>query len=164
MFSLLLLSAFAAAGLALVLLPQRLMSLAAWDKTRRSFELAVRSLWLHKLRALLSILGIVIGTAAVISLMALGEGSMQQALENIKRLGATNIIVRSIKPPDDGAAQQRSFVATYGITYQDYERFDTITTVVRKVPMRIVWPLDIRYLNRMHNGRLVATTPEYTEV
>src|SRR5439155_698258 len=58
----------------------------------------------------------------------------------------------------------RSMIATYGITYQDYERFDTITTVIRKVPMRIVAPLDVRYLNRMHNSRLVATTPEYTEV
>ena len=65
-----------------------LASLLSSDKGRRSLVLALRSLWLHKLRALLSILGIVIGTAAVISLMALGEGSMQKALDNIKRLGA----------------------------------------------------------------------------
>ena len=66
--------------------------------------LAVRSLWLHKLRAFLSVLGIIIGTGAVIALMAFGEGSMQDALEDIKRQGATNIIVRSVKPPDDSAA------------------------------------------------------------
>src|SRR5437764_4659468 len=115
MFTLLLLSVIGAAGLVLVLRPQRLMSLASWDKTRRSFELAVRSLWLHKLRSFLSILGIIIGTSAVIILMALGEGSMQQALENIKRLGATNIIVRSVKPADDGTSQKKTRVASYGI-------------------------------------------------
>ena len=49
-------------------------------------------------------LGIIIGTAAVISLMAFGEGSMQDALEDIKRQGATNIIVRSVKPPDDATS------------------------------------------------------------
>ena len=65
-----------------------------WDKTRRSFILAVRGLWLHKLRAFLSVLGIIIGTAAVIALMAFGEGAMYDALEAIKRQGATNVIVR----------------------------------------------------------------------
>src|SRR5438034_6775605 len=114
MLSLLLLSVIGAAGLVLVLRPQQLMSLASWDKIKRGFELAVRSLWLHKLRSFLSILGIIIGTSAVIILMALGEGSMEKALENIRRLGATNIIVKSVKPADDGSSQRRSFIASYG--------------------------------------------------
>ena len=58
-------------GVAVLLLPVILN----WDKSKRSFVLAVRSLWLHKLRAMLSVTGIIIGTAAVISLMAFGEGS-----------------------------------------------------------------------------------------
>src|SRR5919109_778583 len=71
------------------------------EKGRRSFLLAARSLWLHKLRAFLSVLGIIIGTAAVIALMGFGEGSMHEALQDIKRMGATNVIVRSVKPPDE---------------------------------------------------------------
>ena len=55
------------------------------EKTTRTLSLALRSLWLHKLRAFLSVLGIIIGTAAVISLMAFGEGSMHDALEDIKQ-------------------------------------------------------------------------------
>ena len=108
-----------------------------WDKTRRGFVLAVRGLWLHKLRAFLSVLGIIIGTGAVISLMAFGEGSMQDALEDIKRQGATNIIVRSVKPPDEGNQQRRSMMAIFGLTYDDYERFLTIPDVIRRVPMRV---------------------------
>ena len=54
-----------------------------FSKYVRSFLLAVRSLWLHKLRAFLSVLGIIIGTAAVIILMAFGNGSMQDALDDI---------------------------------------------------------------------------------
>src|SRR5437763_8097581 len=107
------------------------------EKGLRSFVLALRSLWLHKLRAFLSVLGIIIGTAAVIILMAFGEGSMQDALEDIKRLGATNVIVRSVKPPDEGNTSRRTFVASYGLTYQDYDRFGTISTVKRMVPMRV---------------------------
>src|SRR5437764_12147644 len=97
-----------------------------WEKGRRSMILALRSLWLHKLRAFLSVLGIIIGTAAVISLMAFGEGSMQDALEDIKRMGATNIIIKSVKPPDDGNSTRRTRVATYGLTKDDYERIEIL--------------------------------------
>jgi putative ABC transport system permease protein len=134
-------------------------------KIRRSIGLAVRSLWLHKLRASLSVLGIVIGTSAVIALMAFGKGSMQDALNEIKRQGATNIIVRSVKPPDDSATANRSFVATYGLKFSDLERLGTFRdSLVRMVPMR-VFPSEARYLDRIDSkARLVATTPEYQEV
>src|SRR5579864_5239341 len=134
-----------------------LLPILYWDKGRRSLLLALRSLWLHKLRAFLSVLGIIIGTGAVIALMAFGEGSMQDALDDI---------IRSVKPPDDGSAMRRSFVATYGLTYVDYARFATLMesgTVTRMVPMR-VFPQDIRHLAKKHQGRAVATTPEYTAV
>jgi putative ABC transport system permease protein len=136
------------------------------DKGRRSLILALRSLWLHKLRAILSVLGIIIGTAAVISLMAFGEGSMQDALEDIKRMGATNIIIRSVKPSEDSSTARRTRVATYGLTRQDYETFATLMeggTVTRMVPMRI-FPVEIRNLEYMHNGRAVGTTPEYQDI
>ena len=137
--------------------------IAELTKFRRNTLLAFRSLWLHKLRTFLSILGIIIGVASVISLLAFGKGSMKEALEAIKRQGATNIIARSQKPPDDSSTASRSFVASYGITYKDYEKFQTLTAIGRHVPMR-VFPREIRRLERMHNGRVVATTPEYTDV
>jgi putative ABC transport system permease protein len=131
-------------------------------KGRRSFQLALRSLWLHKLRAFLSVLGIIIGTGAVISLMAFGEGSMQDALEDIARLGATNIIIRGVKPPESNTTTQQR-IAVYGLSYDDYERFAAIDAVTRIVPMRI-FTQDFRYLDRKHSGRLVATRPEYAEI
>src|SRR5438270_6192974 len=90
-----------------------------WDKWRSSFVLAIRSLWLHKLRSILSVLGIIIGTAAVIALMAFGKGSMEDALEDIRRQGTTNVIVRSVKPVDESQSPGRSWVANYGLTWDD---------------------------------------------
>src|SRR5207237_9992113 len=95
-------------------------------KLQRSVVLAVRSLWLHKLRSALSVLGIIIGNVAVISLLAFGEGSKQDALADIRAQGATNIIIRSIKPPDAGATGARNFIADYGLKNRDYEQFLTI--------------------------------------
>src|SRR6516164_5740519 len=137
---------------------------AWWDKVSRAMILAGRSLWLHKLRSSLSVLGIIIGTAAVIALMSFGEGSMQDALEDIARQGATNVIIRSVKPPDDSSSGRRTRIATYGLTKKDYEKFQMIDTVIRHVPMRI-FPQEVRRLEKMlSNARVVATTAKYAEV
>ena len=61
-------------------------------------RLGLKSLFLQKLRAGLAALGIFIGTTTVIWLVAMGEGVSHQAQQQIKDLGATNIIARSIKP------------------------------------------------------------------
>jgi putative ABC transport system permease protein len=151
-------------GSAVVLMGAGLAYLLTTSKGRRSLLLAMRSLWLHKMRAFLSVLGIIIGTGAVIALMAFGEGSKQDALADIARLGATNIMVRSVKPPDDANSQKRSFVANYGLSRQDYENFELIPTVTRMVPMRIAYPQEVRRLEKMVIGRIVATTPAYQDV
>src|SRR3954471_3558103 len=115
------------------------------DKGRRTLELALRSLWLHKMRAMLSVLGIIIGTSAVIALMAFGKGSMEDALEDIRRQGTTNVVVRSVKPADDANTNKKSWVVSYGLTWNDYDRLAMIETVVGQVPMRI-FPQEVRRL------------------
>src|SRR2546425_4597357 len=108
--------------LGIVLIAAMVAPIFFWEKGRRAVVLALRSLWLHKLRSFLSVLGIIIGTGAVIALMAFGEGKKQDALDAIERQGATNIIVRSEKPPEEGNTQSRSRVLTYGLTWDDYDR------------------------------------------
>lgn len=136
-------------------------------KLRRSFITAVRNLWLHKLRSFLSVLGIIIGTAAVIALMAFGEGSMQDALEDIMRQGATNVIVMSVKPPEDASSTRRSFVAKYGLTDQDFERFRmTIPNLVNQpLPLR-TFAAEVRPVteSRLMIARVVSTTPHYATI
>jgi putative ABC transport system permease protein len=134
-----------------------------WVKWRSSFVLALRSLWLHKLRSMLSVLGIIIGTSAVIALMAFGKGSMEDALEDIRRQGTTNVIVRSVKPTDEASGAKRSWVVSYGLTDDDYKRFRMIETVVGHVPMRI-FPQEVRNLDKTYQARLVATTEDYAKI
>jgi putative ABC transport system permease protein len=97
--------------------------------------------------------------------MAFGKGSMQDALNDIKRQGATNIIVSSVKPADDSVTASRSFVATFGLKFTDLDRFSTLgDVIVRMVPMR-VFPSEVRYLDRVDpKATLVASTPEYADV
>src|SRR5262245_39468127 len=91
---------------------------ATLSKLKRNVNLALRSLWLHQLRTALSVLGIIIGNVAVIILVAFGEGTKREALEQINKLGPTNIVVRSVKPPDSAASAggPRGFVSAYGLS------------------------------------------------
>src|SRR5215207_179685 len=88
-----------------------------------TFALGLKNIHLHKLRSLLTTLGIIFGVAAVIIMVAIGEGTKQAALEQLKQLGATNILVRSVEPPESNelsSRQQR--ILTYGLTRTDYNR------------------------------------------
>lgn len=87
-------------------------------------RLGITNLRLHLLRSFLTALGIILGVGAVITMVAIGEGSKQEALMQIERLGAKNIILRSQKPPESNmqtGGQQQSFVVTYGLTRDDLD-------------------------------------------
>lgn len=56
-----------------------------------AFAMAVRAIMGHKLRAFLTMLGIIIGIASVVSMVALGQGSQQQVLSRISDLGSNTI-------------------------------------------------------------------------
>ena len=102
--------------------PLRALNSFAPARLRRTLRLAVKSLWLHRLRSLLTVLGIVFGVCSVIAMLAIGEGASFEAQEQIKNLGSQNVILRSVKPPEEQKVSQKgsgSFVLQYGLTYTD---------------------------------------------
>ena len=131
----------------------------------RSLKLGMKSLLLHKLRSGLTVLGIVFGVAAVISMLAVGEGSSRDAQERYRLLGATNIIYRSIKPSDEAqsAGGGRRMILNYGLKYEDYERIlETVPTIKKALPIREIRK-EIRRRNHKMDGRVVGTTHDYDE-
>jgi macrolide transport system ATP-binding/permease protein len=61
------------------------------DRGREALRMALLSMRAHKLRTFLTMLGIIIGIASVVSVVALGEGSRQQVLANISGLGTNTL-------------------------------------------------------------------------
>ena len=102
--------------------------------------LGVKSLRLHALRSVLTSLGIVLGVASVIVMVSIGEGNKQSALRAIQSLGATNIIVRSQRPPEsqDVGSQRRSFVAIFGMTLEDLHRLEKFVDATTIIPLKAV--------------------------
>jgi putative ABC transport system permease protein len=135
-------------------------------RLKRVLRLGIKSLWLHKLRSVLTVLGIVFGVCSVIAMLAIGEGASHEAQEQIKELGSQNIIIKSVKPPQDesASAQQRSFAIDYGLTYEDAERMNyTIPSVQVIVPMRSI-RRDIWYHTLRVDGQVIGTVPWYPDI
>jgi len=108
----------------------------------RNVRLGIKNLLLHKLRSLLTVLGLVFGVGSVIAMLAVGEGASREALDNIRKLGSNNIIISSIKPiNEDGTTSTsgKSFVFAYGLKYEDEVRIrETMPGVKRTVGVKII--------------------------
>lgn len=138
----------------------------ALSRLRRSIRLGLRSLWLHRLRSFLTMLGIVFGVCSVIAMLAIGEGASYAAQEEIKSLGAQNILLRSIKPSEDEKVQGRreNFVLSYGLTHEDVRLIErTIPSVELVLPARVmreyVWNISTRV-----DAEVVGTFPNYPRI
>src|SRR5512138_1585244 len=138
-----------------------------FTRWRRTLRLGLRSLWLHRLRSLLTVLGIVFGVCSVIAMLAIGEGASYEAQEQIKNLGSQNIILRSVKPPEEQKAMDRgnqSMVLEYGVTTADVQRIQaTIPGVTVVLPSRnirdYVWNI-----SRRVDCEVIGTVPWYPEM
>ena len=126
----------------------------------------MKSLLLHKLRSGLTVLGIVFGVAAVISMLSIAEGTARVAREQIRALGATNIIIRSVKPSEENQASggnRPAMILNYGLKYSDFDRIiETIPTIRKVLPIREIRK-QIRHGEYTIEGRVVGTTEEYAD-
>ena len=127
-----------------------------------TLQLGAKSLTLHPMRSLLTVLGIFIGIASVIWLLAIGEGISQQVQRQIEELGTNNIIVRSVQPVNDGELDTSS-MAIYGLTREDHQALMGIPTIDRVLRIRDA-KRELYYGTRDLSVHLIGCTPEYKEV
>ncbi|MFO0938965.1 MAG: ABC transporter permease [Gemmataceae bacterium] len=126
-----------------------------------ALRLGVRGIAANSLRSGLTALGIVLGVASVIVMLAVGEAARYQALKQLEDLGANTVLLKSVKPPEDNTDKKGTDLFAYGLTYADLDRIRTsIPTVVDATPMRS-FPKTIRVRERKLDGRLVAVTPDF---
>ena len=138
------------------------MTAGGLRRFRRDVALGVKNLLLHKLRSFLTMLGLVFGVGSVIAMLAIGEGASREALDRIRLLGSTNIMLKSRKPADDETKQQKlSPFSIYGLLYSDVEQIAaTIPTVETVVPVK-TFVKPGRLHERTQDLRVVATTGDW---
>src|SRR5256714_2282171 len=136
------------------------------------FLLGVKNLHLHKLRSLLTAMGIIFGVAAVIIMVSIGEGTKQAALEQLRQLGAKNIIVRSLRPPESSDSSSKTTrILEYGVKRTDLRRLQDIQETLKGSGKGIRYIVPLRDTEqRVVRGDLrvpanaIGTTPDVFDV
>lgn len=128
-----------------------------------TLRLGLTNLWLHKLRSLLTALGIIIGVGAVVAIAAYGEGSKQAVLREIKMLGANNIILRSERPDaSEDATDDNRQINVYGLRLTDLVRIrdGQVRPIEAVVPLKRVATRVWSGVRAVPNAAVFGTTPE----
>ncbi len=130
-------------------------------RLRHALKLGLRSLAGHRLRSGLTALGIILGVASVIIMLAVGEAARYQALKQLEDLGVNTILLRSVKPGEEASESKGTDLLSYGLTYADLERIrGTVPTVTAATPMRD-YRKTIRYRDRKLDARLAGVMPDF---
>ena len=122
---------------------------------------ALDALRANKLRASLTMLGIVIGVAAVIAMVALGRGAQESVNERIASLGTTLL---TVTPGQRFARGVATADTRAKLTLDDVTALDTSATNITAVEPEMTRNLQIQYRNTNTNTQIIGTTANYPEV
>ncbi len=81
-------------------------------------RLGLENLRAHKLRSLLTMLGMIFGVAAVVAMLSIGAGAQQEVMSFIEQLGVRNLIIEAREAPDNQALQKVRKLSS-GLSFQD---------------------------------------------
>jgi len=121
---------------------------------------AIGALVANKLRALLTMLGIIIGVAAVITMIAIGEGSQKAVTERIQALGS-NLLFVSPGAMRGGGITVIQFGSSVRLKNEDAEALGKQSTAIEAVVPEFNRNAQVKYENRNWGTRVIGTVPEY---
>ena len=137
-------------------------------------EIAVESLMDNKLKSVLTALGIIFGTAAVISMLAIGSGAQQEILEQIKMVGVNNIVVTPVVDltegengesgggNENGESKKNKF--SPGLTMDDLYAIKDIVPSVNKITPEIVANSYVMQSGKRVAAKVIGVENDYFDV
>ncbi len=135
------------------------------DRYLHDISIAIESILANKLKSVLTALGIIFGVAAVISMLAIGNGAREEILNQIKMVGVNNIVVTSLFDEDEQNQDENSekLLQKYspGLTYEDAKAIASIIPTVHKVSPEISENTYVMQKGRRKSARLMGVTPFY---
>ncbi|MEX2336054.1 MAG: ABC transporter permease [Fulvivirga sp.] len=132
-----------------------------------NFNIALEAVIANRVRSILTALGIIFGVAAVIAMLAIGNGAQQEILEQIKLVGVNNIVISPIveqteEKVDEGLDQpgnKKKF--SPGLTVRDVEAIKRTIPAVSKVSPEVIIDTYIIKSGIRRSAKLVGVEPSY---
>ncbi len=123
----------------------------------QSVRVALRSLTANKLRSGLTMLGIIIGVMAVISMLSIGRGAQSAITAQINAIGTNLLFIRPGGTQQNGVRQQESQAT---LTLADADALANVSNVVAVAP-EVDGFGQVAYLGNNAVGRIIGVTPDY---
>src|SRR5256886_16841021 len=112
--------------------------LGRYEQWIPDLQLGLQNLLLHRLRSLLTMLGMIFGVAAVVSMLSIGAGARQKVMALIEQMGVRNVIVEA-KETIERQSHQKIRKTSPGLTLQDYRIIrDDVGDVIASTPRKRV--------------------------
>lgn len=131
--------------------------------------IAIDAVVSNKVRSLLTALGIIFGVAAVIAMLAIGNGAQQEILEQIKLVGVNNIVIKPVVEQEEerveevaGASEKKKF--SPGLTLRDVESIMTTLPGLARVSPEIILETNVVRQGFRRSAKLVGVDPSYFEI
>ncbi|MDE6089553.1 MAG: ABC transporter permease [Duncaniella sp.] len=125
-------------------------------------KIALRALNRNKLRAILTMLGIIIGIAAVICMLAIGQGSKESIKAQISEMGSNMIMIHPGNMQRGGVRQSADDMQTLKIA--DYETLRDGTAYLSAVSPVVTSSAQMIYGNNNWPSSIYGVTPEYLDI
>jgi len=127
-------------------------------------RLGLQNLVLHRLRSLLTMLGMIFGVAAVVSMLSIGAGARQKVMALISQMGVHNLIVEA-KETTEWQAHSKIRKISPGLTFQDYRVIrDDVGDLVASTPRKRMTPSKTIPKSLEDVPVVYGVNPSYTEI
>jgi len=137
------------------------------EKLKSNFSEALRVILTNKIRTFLTALGIIFGVAAVITMLAIGNGAEKEILSQLELVGVNNIVITPIiddkedsdTEEDDGANESKRF--SKGLDLLDVESIQKNIPTVSKISPEIILETYVTSKGRQSSVKLIGVSPDF---
>lgn len=143
-----------------------------YERYVHSLNIAVEAVIANRFRSMLTALGIIFGVAAVIAMMAIGNGARKEILDQMKMVGVNNIVITPLleksggegNSDDEGGGQKLQKKYSPGLTLEDAESIRQIIPAVTRVSPEVKYDSYVIKEGKRSPAKLIGVTNDFFEV
>ncbi|MBW6459516.1 MAG: ABC transporter permease [Bacteroidales bacterium] len=144
---------------------------SGYQRYLHALNIAVEAVVANRVRSMLTALGIIFGVAAVISMMAIGNGARKEILDQIKLVGVNNIVITPLVDAtgqrgsdQDGGGRKMQKKYSPGLTLEDAESIREIIPTVTRVSPEVAYDSHVIKGGKQSPAKMIGVTNDFFEV
>ena len=127
-------------------------------------QMGLTSLLVHKLRSLLTMLGMIFGVGAVVAMLSITAGAQKDIIASIDLLGVNNILIEAKEAADRNELQQRRQTSP-GLTFRDFRAIsENVPGLAALTPRKRFKPMKVLPKTAAEPPVLIGVEPSYLEI